>query len=44
MFHLPRLIQIRDDDAPGIFLGVDEKVVADVEPDMIGRHAIGEKK
>ena len=40
MFDVPRLIQIRDDDVSGLFLGVNKPVVADIKADVIRCHAV----
>ena len=44
MFDVPRLIQIRDDDVSGFFLGVNKPVVADIKTDVIRRYAVRRKK
>jgi hypothetical protein len=41
MFNVPRLIQICNDYAPGLSLGMDKSVVADIEPHMVRRYAVG---
>ena len=40
MFDVPRLMQIREDDVSGLFLGVNKPIVTEIKADMIRCHAV----